>query len=362
MRSKPTPSHLLRAAAVFAVLVWALAAGPPAGADEVRVYRSGVGGEGAFLGVSLEEETEHPEGGARVTEVVEGSPAEEAGLRAGDIIQGFDGNRIRGPVSLTERIRERKPGDRVSLKLVRDGNASEVEVELGEREVMWRSHGDVFGIPLDEEKLEKLKELGEEWREEFPEGEPFKFEMAPRAFAVGWGRPRLGVQLAETTPELRTHFGASEDAGVLVSKVLEGMPAEKSGVRVGDLIVAVDGEPVATAGELAQAIRSAEGTVRIEIFRERKKMTIDVTLPDEKSIDRPTGPRAYLAPPTAPAPAPGASLAEPPMFRRAAGAPAPATPSPVAPTPSLAPLPPLPPLAPPPPPPPEPLPRAERWV
>ena len=73
------------------------------------------GDDSAYLGVLLEEETEDPEGGARVTQVVDDSPAAEAGIREGDVIVGFDGEMIRGPVGLTRRIHEREPGQTYSI-------------------------------------------------------------------------------------------------------------------------------------------------------------------------------------------------------------------------------------------------------
>ena len=62
---------------------------------------------GAYLGVQIEEETEHPEGGARVTNVVEDSPADRAGILEGDVVVSFDGRIVRGPAALTKAIRER---------------------------------------------------------------------------------------------------------------------------------------------------------------------------------------------------------------------------------------------------------------
>ncbi len=80
----------------------------------------------------------------------------------------------------------------------------------------------------------------------------------------------LGVQLSDLTPELRTHFGAPEDLGVMVSKVVPDSPAERAGVQVGDIITAVDGEEIASGWELAHEIRSrAEGDeVDFEIWRD----------------------------------------------------------------------------------------------
>jgi len=108
-----------------------------------------------------------------------------------------------------------------------------------------------------------------------------------------WGhKPSLGVQLVETTPELREHLGGTEEAGVLVSKILSGMPAQKAGLLVGDLIVSVDGEPVASSNDLILALRDKVGeTFDVEIVRNSRTRTLEVTIP-EPETDRPTGPRA----------------------------------------------------------------------
>ncbi len=90
----------------------------------------------------------------------------------------------------------------------------------------------------------------------------------------------LGVTLTELTPELRTHFGAPEEAGVLVSKVLEDSPAARAGLQVGDVISAVDGEAVGAGGELARAIRAhGEGElVSLELWRDQRLEVLEATL------------------------------------------------------------------------------------
>ena len=80
----------------------------------------------------------------------------------------------------------------------------------------------------------------------------------------------LGVQLTELTPELRQHFGAPESAGVMVSRVVGESPAEEAGVRVGDVIAAIDGEEVASARQLARRVRATEKgeSLELEIWRD----------------------------------------------------------------------------------------------
>lgn len=94
------------------------------------------------------------------------------------------------------------------------------------------------------------------------------------------GRGFLGVQVQSMTPELRVHFGAPEEEGVLVSRVEDGGPAAGAGVLVGDIITAVDGETVENASSIVSAVRSKkEGdTVRVELWRDGVAMTLPVTI------------------------------------------------------------------------------------
>lgn len=90
----------------------------------------------------------------------------------------------------------------------------------------------------------------------------------------------LGVQLSDLTPELRAHFGAQEDSGVMVSKVVDDSPAMKAGVQVGDIISTVDGESVTSGAALARAIRGHEDgdSVVLEVYREGRITQITTAL------------------------------------------------------------------------------------
>ena len=90
----------------------------------------------------------------------------------------------------------------------------------------------------------------------------------------------LGINMVELTPELRTHFGVPEDAGVMISSVEADSPAATAGLLVGDIIVRIDGE--ATTGNrsvVGMIAPHQEGeVVAIEVFRDGGYNTLNATL------------------------------------------------------------------------------------
>jgi putative serine protease PepD len=85
--------------------------------------------EHAYLGVSLESAEE----GVAVTSVVASSPAAEAGVRSGDVIVAFDGRDVASSSELRVLVDAKRPGDTVTLTVLRSGERVEVEIELGAR-------------------------------------------------------------------------------------------------------------------------------------------------------------------------------------------------------------------------------------
>jgi predicted metalloprotease with PDZ domain len=247
------------------------------------------GERGAFLGVRTSDEPS--DGGARVDMVVDDSPADDAGIREGDIITSFDGASVGGPEGLTERIHQADPDQKVKVGILRNGQRQTVTVTLGERShtIIVPGPDGMMKVPLpDTEALEEhLKGL-----------ENFYVGDGGKAWVFrSWGsRPKLGVQLVETTPELREHLGGGRERGVLIGKVMSGKPAEKAGIKVGDLLVSVDGSDVSDAGELIEAMEDKDGkTLDIELVRDGKTMHVQVPLPAaEDDDDESSGPRAQV--------------------------------------------------------------------
>jgi membrane-associated protease RseP (regulator of RpoE activity) len=250
----------------------------------------------AFLGVAIRSSDSDDFEGAKIASVMDDTPAERAGLEKGDVIVGFNGYDIDSPKALTKMLRGAAPGDNVDIDVMRDGDRQTFSVELGEHAgfhglMMHSEDGQHF---LEHFKLEDLHEHLGELHENLGD----LHLKIPKLhglhkFHFG-GRPKLGVQLVDTTPELREHLGGSPDAGVLVGKVLSGMPAEEGGIQVGDLIVSADGEDVEDSGDLVHALRDKDGdTISLGVIRDGRPMTLDIFIP-EREIEEGEGPQAEL--------------------------------------------------------------------
>jgi hypothetical protein len=89
------------------------------------------------------------------------------------------------------------------------------------------------------------------------------------------------------TPELRAHYGAPREAGVLVAGVESGSAAEKAGVRAGDIITRAGGDPVDTAADVARAVRRAKtgDSLELEISRDRAATRVTVKVEKGRGYD-----------------------------------------------------------------------------
>lgn len=146
----------------------------------------------------------------------------------------------------------------------------------------------------DEPVVDKVIELQDEGDEDVvfdldaPEGpeapeppeRPGKWEKTVVRIDRDGRRGYLGIQLIEMTPELREHFGAPRDAGVLVGGVEKDSPAAKAGVQVGDIVTAADGERIESTHDLSHAVRARKAgeTVKLDLSRDRAKKQLTVTV------------------------------------------------------------------------------------
>ncbi len=211
-----------------------------------------------------------------IIEVEEDSPAELANLEEGDIVLQFDGEDVYDDEMLARMIRERKPGETVTLKIERKGKTQDVKVKLGEfsEEDIWKDFEsrfpDLFGVKPEID---------------FERAKPRAFTR-PELFQRSFGERRyIGVYIRELNRELAEYFGVEEGTGLLVERIEEGGPAEEAGLRVGDVIITADGERLESTRELSELIQDKkEGDkVAIEFIRDKKKRTVEVEVKEEET-------------------------------------------------------------------------------
>lgn len=97
------------------------------------------------------------------------------------------------------------------------------------------------------------------------------------------GKGRLGVSVLQISSELRTHFSAPADRGVLVDAVRPDSPAARAGVRPGDVIVEVDGDAARSATDILGAMsdRKKGDAVKLVVIRDRGRLELTATLEDD---------------------------------------------------------------------------------
>ena len=234
----------------------------------INLDSHGEEGEHGWLGVVLSQTTRFRKGekkerkskeGVTITSVIDGSPASKAGLQEGDVVVKVDDEDVEEVNEFVEYIKGKKPGDEVKLVVLRDGDSKRIKVELGERK--GRHHFSLENLVL-------------------PHG------LGSHAFlAQLGGKPRLGVELTGLTDQLRKYFKVENGLGVLVSKVLEETPAERAGLRAGDVIVAVNGKEVTCASDVRSALSDVEKGERadIEFVRNGSIRTVSAEIDTEKA-------------------------------------------------------------------------------
>ncbi len=203
-----------------------------------------------FLGVSIQSLTPElaetfglPEDakGVLVPDVIPDSPAEEAGILAGDIIVKIEGREVTGASDLRNRIAAKRPGTELTLEIVRNGQTEQITVELGRRpgeeEPVDQEHDDIMD--------------------------------------------QLGISVQELTDDLARRLGFEDMEGVLVSDVQPGSLAALAGIEPGILIQEVGRTPVTSPSEFREALSETadDGRILLRIHTGRAGRYVVLTLP-----------------------------------------------------------------------------------
>jgi serine protease Do len=216
----------------------------------------------AFLGVS----TKKGEKGAEITEVLDESAAERAGLKKGDVITSVGEYKVSDSETLLEAVRKYKPKEEVDLAYLRNGKAAKVKVKLGESKSA--SNFEYYNDFMDDFATD------------------FRFNMAPpmpprapRMYGFGenglWmyrdDRPKFGLNV-EDNPD---------GNGAIVESIEPESNAAKAGLQKGDIVVKADDTEIKTVDDLKEALVAVreKNSVALSVLRSGKLETIVLRVP-----------------------------------------------------------------------------------
>lgn len=165
--------------------------------------------------------------GILISQVVEDSPAEKAGLEQGDVILELNGKTVTKVAKFRNSIALTRPGTEIELTILRNGKEKEIEVTIGSLET------DDKGHPISADKL-----------------------------------PKLGMSLQKLTSELAEQFGYEDAKGVLVTAVEAGSIADRAGIKRGDLIEEVNRKAVNEPSQVKKLIKESNKKTILLLVRQ----------------------------------------------------------------------------------------------
>ncbi|MGH7129403.1 MAG: PDZ domain-containing protein, partial [Planctomycetaceae bacterium] len=181
------------------------------------------------LGIVFENTPNQEQQGVLVLGVALAGPAAQAGLQAGDRIVSFDGRRVETPDALIELIKQKRPGAKVQIEVMRDDKPLTLQTAV-------QSRSQAFDEAVD--------------RGEFPSG-----PGSPQMRMVT--KPFLGVMFSDDD--------RPQEPGVRITDIYPGGPADEGGLRAGDVLLKIGETQVGTSEEASRAIEKLQPDVAVAV-------------------------------------------------------------------------------------------------
>jgi serine protease Do len=236
--------------------------------DEPRAAMQALQGQvranGSYLGVRLVDIDADrartlklpEERGVEVTSVEEDSPAAKAGIKTGDVLLKYNDENILGAQQFVRLVRETPQGRKVNVQIWRDGKTQTTVVTTGAPKLHFEMPPTFVGFnPPDMRFL--------------PVDTP--------TVLMAWKNSLLGVECESLDSQLAQYFGVKH--GALVRSVGKGSPAEKAGIKAGDVLTAIGDRSVATAHDMISYERLAHEPgkpISVSLVRDHKQMTVSL--------------------------------------------------------------------------------------
>ena len=246
------------------------AVGQPA-AGQLPAGQPPAAGEPGYLGL-IADDRQTSGKGIRVMEIITGGPAEQAGLKTGDLISSVNNQAVRSMDDFARTMSAAPAGARLSFEIQRDGATQAIEVVLSTRP------------PPDQRRFQQ-------------------FGQIPETVAAPPVEPRpglLGVRIAPVTAEMQQALRLPSLAGAMIVSVVHGTPADKAGIQPGATVVAVDGKPVERPGDLTRAVLEAGPgrQIKLSFYQQGALVERQVTLDSQTVVAESP---AAMPPPAEPA-------------------------------------------------------------
>jgi S1-C subfamily serine protease len=225
--------------------------------------RDAQGLETGWLGVAVEEVSPQKAQelklpgvyGVLVTDATAASPAAEAGLKNGDVITDYNGQRVEGVVEFRRLVRETPPGRTSKMTVWHDGRPQTISAEIGKNET-----------PNPENLFQNMRR---------------RFNPGQNMFGFGAmlpSLPLLGVTGQDLSGQLGKYFGAPDGEGILITNVESNSPAAKAGLQAGDVITKSDGARVRSMRELRDQLRGKREATKVALSVLRKGTEVSVNV------------------------------------------------------------------------------------
>ena len=181
--------------------------------------------------------------GVVISNVQEDSPAEKAGIKAGDVVIKYNDRKLKNTIELSAWVANEKIGSTIQLTLLRDNKEKIIKVKLGER-------------PEEPEKIAAKSKMSE----------------------------NIGINVANLTSDIiRKYELKMKKEGVVITSVNRGSVAARSGLRQGDVILKINHKPVINVSDYDKLMKKVKpgDTLLFYIQREEARLFVAFTVPEE---------------------------------------------------------------------------------
>jgi serine protease Do len=222
---------------------------------------------GSYLGVRLVEIDADrartlklpEERGVEVGDVEDGSPAESAGIKQGDVLLNYNGENILGVQQFVRLVQETPQGRKVKIQFWRNGKTQTVMVTTGTPRSAFEMPPNFVGFTLTS-----------------PDARSLFIADIPKTLMV-WDNLLFGITCEPLDSQLAQFFGVKR--GVLVRSVEKGSAAEKAGMRAGDVLTAIGDRGIGSPRDMSSYLRTEHQSgkaVAVSVLRDHKQLTLSI--------------------------------------------------------------------------------------